>query len=98
MKRQEKIEALIRVRDYIRANVALLPENICNDFNLLAEAVGVEAPEGWCLFGVKPAHVHDQGFFMTAALAPLDPEYHYCPLCQKYIRETFHGSGVELKS
>jgi hypothetical protein len=53
MKRQEKIEALVRVRDYIRQNVDLLPEEICKDFNILAAAVGIKYPEGWCQFGVR---------------------------------------------
>jgi hypothetical protein len=53
MKRQEKIEALVEIRDYMRDNVELIPEHICNQFNLLARAIGVESPDNWCIFGIK---------------------------------------------
>ncbi len=51
--RQEKIEALVDIRNYLRENVDLIPESICNQFNLLARAIGIASHEGWCTFGIK---------------------------------------------
>ena len=54
--KQKKIEALIELRDYIREKIApeALPQSMCDNFNILAAAIRVDAPENWCIFGIVP--------------------------------------------
>ena len=59
----EKIQALARIRDYMRANVELIPAAVCDDFNLVAKAIGVEQFEGWCTFGIKRS---EGGYIVTS--------------------------------
>jgi hypothetical protein len=50
MNRIERLNALAEIRDYLRERVGIIPQGICDDFNILAAHLGAsKLSSSWCL-------------------------------------------------
>jgi hypothetical protein len=50
-KKRDALESLIMIREYLRDSVELVPAQIVEEFNVVAQTLG--ASENWMIFGIK---------------------------------------------